>query len=156
MQVPRNETRSEVAVALVKGALQAVPIAGGLLAEVVNLFVNPAEKRKERWLIEVSSVIEKLQKEVGLVPEVLQKDERFISFLYQATQIALRNHREEKIRALRETLEATAKGNMPEEDTAFQFLRYVDELSVTHLRVLGSLNKHAGQFARLGACPRMA
>lgn len=114
MQVPREEAKSEIAVAFVKGALQAIPIAGGLLAEVVNLFVNPAEKRKERWLMEVSSAIENVHKEVGLVPDVLQKDERFISFLYQATQIALRNHREEKIRALREALEATAKGDMPE------------------------------------------
>lgn len=149
MQVPREEAKSEIAVALVKGALQAIPIAGGLLAEVVNLFVNPAEKRKERWLMEVSSAIENVHKEVGLVPDVLQKDERFISLLYQATQIALRNHREEKIRALREALEATAKGDMPEEDTAFQFLRYVDELSVTHLRVLGTLNKHDGQFSHV-------
>jgi hypothetical protein len=150
MQVPHEEIGSEVAVALVKGAIQAVPLAGGLLAEVVNLFVNPAERRKERWLMEVSAAIEKLQKELGLIPEALQKDERFISFLYQATQIALRNHREEKIRALRNALEATAKKDIPEEDTAFQFLRFVDELSVIHLRVLGSLNKHAEQFARLG------
>ncbi len=149
MQVPREEAKSEIAVALVKGALQAVPVAGGLLAEVVNLFVNPAEKRKERWLMEVSSSIENLQKEVGLLPDALQKDERFISFLYQATQIALRNHREEKIRALRQALEATAKGDIPEEDAAFQFLRYIDELSVTHLRVLGTLNKHAGEFSHV-------
>ena len=150
MQVPREEIKSEIAVALIKGAVQIVPFAGGLLAEVLNLFVNPTEKRKERWLIEVSSAIEKLQKEVGLVPEALQKDERFISFLYQATQIALRNHRVEKIRALREALEATAKGDIPEEDAAFQFLRFIDELSVTHLRVLGALNEHSDQFARTG------
>ncbi len=147
--IPPEAHKSEVAIALVKGALQAVPFAGGALSEVLNLFVNPAEKRKERWLIEVSSAIERLQKEVGIVAETLEKDERFISFLFQATQIALRNHREEKIRALRHALEVVGKGDMPEEDIAFQFLRYVDELSVTHLTILGCLSKHAGQFASL-------
>ncbi|MBE1426856.1 hypothetical protein H4684_003534 [Desulfomicrobium macestii] len=145
MQIPREETVKEVAVALVKGALQATPLVGGLLAEVMNLFVNPAEKRTERWLAEVLSTIEKLQKELRVVPEVLQNDERFISFLYQATQIALRNHRVEKIRALRNALEATAIGNMPEEDIAFQFLKFIDEFSLMHLRLLDFINKHAMQ-----------
>ncbi len=98
---------------------------------------------------EVSLAIEEINKRYALLPASLQNDETFISFLYQATILALKNHQREKINALRGALVSTADPKRVFEDLAFQFLRYIDELSVTHLGILACLDKHAGQFTKL-------
>ena len=42
-----------------------------------------------------------MKREDVLTVEILEQDEKFISISMQATQIALRNHQEEKIEALK-------------------------------------------------------
>jgi hypothetical protein len=148
IQTP-TDPKIEAAAALLKGAVSAIPVVGGVLAEVGDLYLNPLEKRKQRWIAEVSLAVEEIKKRFSVLPESLQSDERFISFLYQATMLALKNHQREKINALRIALVSVIEPQRFSEDLAFQFLRYIDELTVTHLSMLACLNKHAGQFSRL-------
>jgi hypothetical protein len=100
-------------------------------------------------MVKVAKALDDIHTKYSLLPETLQADERFISFLYQATILALKNHQREKITALRNGIVSAAKPNQIAEDIAFQFLRYIDELSPTHLSMLACLDKHGGQFARL-------
>ncbi len=149
MTQPPTNPKIEAAAAFLKGAVSAVPFVGGLVAEVGNLYLNPLKKRKQQWMAEVSQAIEDIKKRYDLLPEVLQNDDRFISFLYQATILALKNHQRQKINALRNAIVSAANPEQVSEDLAFQFLRYIDELSVTHLSMLACLEKHTGQFVRL-------
>lgn len=149
MTQPPTDPNIEAAAAILKGAVSAIPYVGGLIAEVGNLYLNPLEKRKQQWMVEVGQAIEEINKKYSLLPDSLQNDERFISFLYQATILALKNHQRQKITALRSAIVSVAKLEQVSEDLAFQFLRYIDELSVTHLSMLACLDKHAGQFARM-------
>jgi hypothetical protein len=149
MTEPPIDPKIEAAAAILKGAVSAVPFVGGLIAEVGNIYLNPLEKRKQQWMVEVGQAIEEIRRRHALLPESLQNDDRFISFLYQATILALKNHQRQKINALRSALVSAAKAEQFSEDLAFQFLRYIDELSVTHLAMLACFDKHAGQFARL-------
>jgi hypothetical protein len=151
---PPLEPKIEAAAAVLKGAISAVPFVGGLIAEVGNLYLNPLEKRKQQWMAEVGQAIDDIRRQHSLLPESLQSDERFISFLYQATILALKNHQRQKITALRNAIVSVAKPDQVSEDIAFQFLRYIDELSTTHFSMLACLDKHAGQFARMKTLER--
>lgn len=148
MKPPEN-SKSEAAAALIKGAVSAIPIAGSIIAEVGNLYLNPLEKRKQEWIKHVSQAIEDIQKRFSRLPESLEADEKFISFLYQATIIALKNHQQEKRKALSNALVSAADPENESEDLLFQFIRYIDELSVTHIKILTGLEKHAGQLMKL-------
>lgn len=148
MDKPPDDPRSEAFAAAVRGLLGAVPVVGSLLAEIANLYVNPLGKRKQRWLELVAEAVTQIQKELGTLPQSLQENEEFVSFLYQATQIALRNHQKEKLNALRGALVSIAHPRARPEDEAFLYLRYIDELSASHLRLLATLDRHAGQISR--------
>jgi len=149
MTKPPVDPKIEAAAAILRGAVSAVPFVGGLVAEVGNLYLNPLEKRKQQWMEHVGRGIEEITKRTALSVESLQNDEGFISFLYQATIVALKNHQREKIDALRNAIVGSVKSEQISEDLKFQFLQYIDDLSVTHLSMLTCLNKHAGQFADL-------
>lgn len=58
----------------------------------------------------------------------------------QASQMAIRNHQKEKLRALRNAVLNSALPNPPQEDEQMIFLRLVDQLTPWHLRVLRLFN----------------
>ena len=153
---PENENgKSELAAAIARGATSAIPFLGGIISEVGNLYLNPLEKRKQEWMRQVSEAIENIENRFSRLPKSLETDEAFISMLYQITIVALKNHQREKLYILQNAIESSADPNRISEDLSFQFIRYVDELSVTHLKILADLERHAGQITRLKALERI-
>lgn len=138
----------EAAAALVKGIVGAIPMAGGVLVELGNLYLNPMENRKRLWELDMTAAVNEITSRLLILPEELAKDERFVSMAYQATLIALKNHQAEKRLALRNVLISAEVAMDVDDDQLFQFLRFVDELGVVHLTMLSVLDKHAGQFAK--------
>lgn len=131
---------------VVKIALGFVPWVGGALAEVVGHLNNDLARRQEYWMVQVSEAINALQKTSGLTVDELMKNEAFTSFLLQATPIALRNHHKEKITILKNALASVGNPEFSDEDLAFQFLRYIDELTVSHLTILRIISNRADVF----------
>lgn len=149
----KNGASSELPIALAKGVIGAIPWVGALIAEVGNVYLNPLEKRKRHWAEEVSKAIEEIRNRFGLLPEELQKDERFVSFLYHATISGLKNHQRQKIEALRAAVVSSADPAVVSDDITFQYLKYIDELTVTHIRILRCLHEHSDaldQFEEMG------
>jgi len=146
---PPTNPKEEAAAALIKGIVSAIPFAGGVISEVGNLYLNPLEKRKQNWMNEVCRAVTEIQVRFSRLPESLEADEAFVSFLYQATILALKNHQREKLKALSNALVSAADPERASEDLIFQFFRYIDDLSLTHLQILTGLEEHAGQIARL-------
>lgn len=144
---PPNDPKAEAAAAAAKGLVSAIPLAGGLISEIGNLYLNPLEKRKQKWMEDVSDALNKIRDELNILPEQLESNDAFISALYQATEIAMRNHQSEKRAALRNALISSAATDQNQE-LETRLLRYVDELGLTHIRLLSNLNIHAGQFSR--------
>jgi len=138
---PPHAPKTELAVALIKGSVGLAP-GGGLVAEVANLFFNPIEKRKQKWMALVAIALKEIETKFRRLPDDLEGDEKFISLLSHATLTALQNHHEEKLRALQRAVVSAANPESPAEDVQLQFLRYVDELSATHLRILACLTDH--------------
>lgn len=131
---------------VVKIALGFVPWIGGALAEAFGHLTNNLARRQEFWMVQVSEVINTLQKRSGLTVEDLMKNEAFTSFLLHATPIALRSHQKEKISTLRNALASVGCSGFSDEDLAFQFLRYIDELTVSHVNILRIISKKADAF----------
>ncbi len=139
--------KTEAAAALLKGIVSAIPIAGGAISELTNLYLNPLEKRKQRWMVEVSEAINNIQSQFKLLPKDLEENEQFISFLYQATLIAIKSHQQEKLSALRNALSTSIATDQYSEDVSFQLLRYIDELTCSHLAILAAISNNIEQLA---------
>ena len=136
-----TDPNAELAMAIAKGALSSIPYAGGVIAEVANLYLNPLEKRKEAWAKRAQQAIEEIHERFARLPESLLDDEMFISSLYQLSDLAIKNHQQEKLELLRNAIVSAANPERASDDLILQFIRYVDELSVSHLRVLTELDK---------------
>lgn len=137
----------EATAALVKGAVSAVPLFGGVLSELGNVLLNPLERRKQAWMLEVSTALNSILEQHHLQLADLQNDEQFISFLYQATGAALRTHQAIKLQALRNALTNSVVPGKYDGDLGLLYLRYIDELTPSHLLCLSSLEQDQAQYA---------
>jgi hypothetical protein len=125
-----------------RAAVSAIPVVGGpLQVAFENVFGSPIEKRKQEWLEELANAFEELQARVKeLTPERLVENEAFVTVVMQASQVAIRNHQEVKREALRNAVMNSALPNSPNEDEQLTFLRLIDQLTPSHLRLLSVLN----------------
>jgi hypothetical protein len=139
---PINKSVGDAAHEISKAVLSVVPVAGGpFVALFENIFTAPLNKRKQEWFEELASVVTEIQnKLIDMTPEKLSQNEMFITAALQASQIAIRNHKKEKIEALRNALFNSVQPMAPDEDKQLIFLRLIDELTPWHLRLLGLLN----------------
>ena len=135
LQVPQR-SKGDVAHAIVKAGLSAVPMVGGPAVELFQYLVQPPlDKRREAWMKEVGEKLQQLEKK-GLDLDKLLDNEPFISAVMQASQAALRTHKAEKLTALRNAVLNIASGQAPEETVQHLLLSFVDQLSEMHLRII--------------------
>jgi hypothetical protein len=141
-KLPTDKEANDVARDVARAVVSAIPMAGGPLQVVFeSVFASPLEKRKEAWLQQLSGVVEELQSRVAdLTPEKLAANDAFITVALQASQIAIRNHQRAKLEALRNAvLNAGLQSQLPEDEQII-FVRLVDHLTPSHLRVLALLD----------------
>lgn len=132
---------------LVKIIISGVPEVGGPATELFNALVTPPlEKRRDKWIklmaYGLSSVIDKENLDI----EVLLKNESFLTTLIYASRIAIQNHQEEKLDALRNAVLNSALYNSPGEDMEIIFLNIIDKITSWHLIVLYYLNNPGGDI----------
>lgn len=140
--IPTGKTATDIAREVGRAIVSAIPAAGGpLQVAFENIFTSPIEKRKEAWLNQLADVINEVQKRVSeITPERLAENDAFVTVVMQASQVAIRNHQQAKIEALRNAVLNAALPNPPHEDEQMIFLRLIDQLTPWHLRVLSVLN----------------
>jgi len=136
--LPTTKNAGDIAREIGRAAASLVPVAGGPLQVVFeNFFASPIERRKEAWLQQLADVLKDVEDRVAeLTPEKLAQNEAFVTMAMQASQIALRNHQQAKLEALRNAVLNAALPNPLQEDEQMIFLRLIDQLSLWHLRVL--------------------
>jgi len=98
---------------------------------------------------EVAAAIKRLEKWRGITVEELSRDEVFVSVVLQATSVALRNHHEEKIRALANGILHAGSGTHLAIDLQLAFVRFVDELSPSHMVLLQAVQERQKEIAPL-------
>lgn len=122
--------------AIAKVGLSSIPTVGGASAELFQLLVQPPlEKRRIMWMETVGEKLKKLE-DHGFNLETLQDNERFISTVMHASEIALKTHQKEKKAALRNVILNAAKDQTPDEAVEHMFLSFIDSMSDMHMRIL--------------------
>lgn len=157
--VPKNEERkyeppkaeaSDKALAVVRAATGSIPFAGNAVNELMPLFfTTPLEKRRQAWMNQIAEALFELENNQGINLDQLQSDERFISVLVQASQVAMRNHQQEKIQALRYAVSNSARGVKIQDDLQLLFIRFVDELTPSHFALLLFFRDHETTFTNV-------
>ncbi|MBW3509542.1 MULTISPECIES: hypothetical protein [unclassified Janthinobacterium] len=139
---PVARSKGDVAREVGRAIVSLVPAAGGpLQVAFENLFASPLERRKEAWLEQLAEVLTEVERRIeGLTPEKLASNEAFVTVVMQASQVALRNHQNAKLEALRNAVLNAALPGAPQEDEQLTFLRLIDQLAPWHLRVLAVLD----------------
>ena len=146
LEVP-SRGAEDVAHSLLKAGVSAVPFVGGTTAELFAALVQPPlERRRDEWMHSVSTLLSDLAgKDITL--DSLKENEGFIDTVLQATQIALRNHQDEKRTALLNAIRNTAIGAAPDDMRRQIFFRYVDEFTPEHLGILALFDDPQGWFS---------
>jgi hypothetical protein len=131
-------TAADVVQGTTRAALAAIPFVGGSITEVLSLVLAPAvARRRDTWLKELADGLEDAERKIdGFTIESITQDEAFVSAVIEATRSAISTHKDEKRDALRNGLLNIALHRSTDEDQQQIFLRYIDELTVWHLRIL--------------------
>lgn len=131
--------------------ISTLPKVGGPLAALVELLAIPLSNRKQRWLEEyLAEVVSELEGRVSELSKPLDENEDFLTAVVRASQIAMGTQREEKLAALRNAVRNSALKSAPGEDLQVIFLRLVDELTVSHLRMLQVFNEPRRSLEKSG------
>lgn len=152
---PPEASSGDVAHAIVRSGLGAIPFAGTAAIELLNAIVaSPLERRRTKWMEDVGSALKELEDKMGIVLESLQENEEFIDIAIEATQLAIKTSNHEKREALKSAILNSALPNPPEESLQKIFLSFVDTFTVWHLKILdlfndpqGYLEKHRIKFS---------
>ena len=147
-----KKSSGDIAREVARAVVSAIPAAGGpLQVAFENIFASPIEKRKEAWLEQLANIVEEVQERVeGMTPEKLAANDAFVTVAMQASQVAIRNHQQAKLEALRNAVLNSALSNPPQEDEQMIFLRLIDQLTPWHLRVLTLLDDPVRWMERNG------
>ncbi len=141
-------------IAAAGGVGPALLAAGGqMLVEL--FFQEPMKQRWEDWSKRVASAVEEALEsrsdaDLARLIDELAADESFVTTVQEATLVAVRTHQEEKLDALRNAVLSSALPNAPEMDLRSIYLRLVDDLSPTHLRILSILADPFGSIEEAG------
>ena len=150
-ELPKPESSDKV-ITVFRSLIAGVPWVGGSINEVWSgFFSSPLAKRREAWLYNLALAVVELQNTApNLSIDALQDDERFLTAVLTATAIAIRTHRKEKLDALRHAAISSVLNTDIDEDEQAMFMKYVDDFTPYHLRVLTAFHDPDAHFAKLG------
>lgn len=130
----------DIGYSLIRIGLSLLPY-GSTVAELFSaVIMPPLQKRRDKLLIEVAEGLEKYKEDFKHEFENLSENPMFITALMQSMQIAIRNHQDEKINALKNAVLNSALKTSPKEDLQLIFLSYIDNFTVLHLKLLEFFN----------------
>lgn len=143
-----SQTNAELAQAIIRAGLSVVP-AGAAVAELLAFLQPSFDRRRDAWLQRLADGFQELKGRLDAAEfEALRHNELFVTVVFSATQAATRTHQPEKLEALRAAVINSALPMAPDEHTQLMFIRFVDELTALHLRILSYGRDPAGWLAR--------
>lgn len=145
----KRRTAMEVAS---EGALGAIPFVGSLLAATLSAYFSVTQENRTRdWMEEMAEVVQALLDRVeDLEAEDLAGDPAFYDAAVAAARIATATSAAEKHAALQNALYNVGAGDGLDADKRAIFLRYVDELTPSHIALLRLAEDPPRWFERRG------
>jgi hypothetical protein len=150
MEKPPKEGKGAIALKIAEAGISAIPVVGGPLAVLSEFLAEPYSRRQQSWLEQLAGVVSELQDRVSDLSKPLDDNEQFLTAVLHANQIAMRTHQEEKLRALRNAVRNSALKSAPDDDRQLIFLRFIDELTVSHIRALAVFDDPVAAVAAAG------
>jgi hypothetical protein len=137
-----KETAGDAVHTLARAGLSMIPLVGGPAVELLSTVITPPIiRRRDEWIVSIAAGLQTLAEKVdGFKIEDLSQNDVFITTVLHASQVAIRNHQKEKLRALRSAVLHTAMRSTLDDDLQLIFLGYIDTLSPLHLRILRYLD----------------
>lgn len=122
-----------------------VPFAGGVASLYAESFAQAHQRRMQGWMEQLAEVVEDLVERVdGLDVDSLTQNDDFMDAVVTATRIAQTTSAQTKRAALQNALLNVGVGDVPGADKTAVFLRYIEELTPSHLVILDALCHKAG------------
>lgn len=133
-----KNSKGDYALSVGKAMIGSVPLVGSAASELLSLVISePISKRRDEWMIKLYEELKTLEEVVnGFRIENLKYNEQFVTVVLNATQLAVRNHSEEKLSALKNACINTALKINTNEDKQLIFLKYVEELIPLDIKIL--------------------
>ena len=155
MENELKNTYGDYAHSVVNAAISSIPAFGSVASEIFNMVIaTPLEKRKEKWMLKIAESLEELQDKVdGFDVHKLCENELFISVLNRASQLALSNHQEEKISALKNAVMNTALNIPIDENEEMMFLNMIDAMTPWHLKIIFYFDNPEKRFKEFSINP---
>ena len=122
-----------------QAAASVMPVAGSGVAALMGLVgpKDPRQRRDEEWFELFADKISELESRV----EGFAESPMFITAVVEATNAALKTHEREKLGALRNAVANSPLPGAPDDSTQLLFLRFVDQLTAAHLKILAVLDR---------------
>lgn len=148
-QKSKRRTAAEVAA---EGGAGMIPFVGSMLAATLSaLFSATQENRTREWMEEMAEVVQELLDRVDdLEAQSLADDPAFYDASVAAARISTATSSAEKRAALQNALFNVGMGDSLDADKRAIFLRYVDELTPSHIRLMRFLDSPTGWFEQHG------
>jgi hypothetical protein len=150
---PKKSTAGDVVQGAVGATISAVPFVGGSIAVVfATAMAVGYNRRLQTWFEGVAEAIAELQEATEDWPafEELSNDDAFVDAVVQATRAAEATHQAEKLGALRNGVLNSVGPDAPSIDEQARFIRLVDQMTASHLRLLAFLNDPGSAFDEAG------
>lgn len=151
--LPEQNSKKRTAVEVAsEGAVGSIPFVGSLLAATLSAFFSATQENRTReWMEEMSKVIQVLLDRVeDLEAQELAENPAFYDAAVAAARIATANSAAEKHQALQNALFNVGMGDGLDADKRAIFLRYVDELTPSHIALLRLADDPPGWFETRG------
>jgi hypothetical protein len=141
LDIPRESIGDNVHLTA-RMVISAIPGVGGPLLELFNrLLAPPIQWRRDAWLNWIAERLERLERRGSLKIEDLCGHDKFVSTIMEASVIAVKNHQQEKIEALRNAVINVALDQSIDDSKRELFLAFIDDFTVWHLRVLRQIHE---------------
>ena len=151
---PRNlgdapgRSGTEIAVEVLKMAVSPVPVFGGSVTAFIDLLVGPSlQKRHDEWIKQIADAVQEIAERLDdFDPHKLQENQVLITAVLTTSALAIKTHQSEKLDSFRRAIVNSVLPGAPEEFEQMTFLRFVDELTPLHVRMLRLLDDPGGWF----------
>lgn len=126
----------DLAHAVAKASISGIPGVGGPAAELFSTFFpSSLSNRRDEWAKQITDTVNELIKSKIVTIEDLKENASFIDAVIEATIQATRTSSESKRRALASAVSSVARRDI-EPDRQHIFLRLIEELTESHIRLL--------------------
>jgi len=146
MERPPKKQPGDRVFEIVQAAASVMPVAGSGVAALMGLVGPKIAQRRDEWFELFADKISELESRV----EGFAESPMFITAVVEATNAALKTHEREKLGALRNAVANSPLPGAPDDSTQLLFLRFVDELTAAHLKILAVLNDPRDAVAKTG------